>query len=479
MKRSIVLVIVLIISLGVKAYDVVVDGIAYNLTSKLKTAEVTSGDEPYTGEVVIPSTINAKGATYTVTSVGKEAFRECEGLTKVTISENVESLELRSFYFCENLTDVILPQSLRYIKDSVFHGCTSLANINLPNHLESIGSYAFCYCYALKSVVIPESITELTANSIFNQCTGLTSVTLPKNMVTLGTAFVYCTSLKSIELPPNLEFLGGFYGCTSLTELILPNSCFYSGNNQECTSLKKLVLGTEMRDMDNKAFYHCKDLEEVYCYATEPPTAINPTYFDEALIEFATLHVPDESLDKYASTAPWKNFGNIVGIDGTELTKCENPVISYSDGKLTVTCTTEGASCITKVTDTSIKTYYDTEIPLTLTYTVTAYATALGHRDSDVVTATLCWVNSTPETEGMVSDIKEHAGNVVLIQNQGQMLMVAGIDDGTPVSVYSVDGQLMGTSKAHGRQATVSASMEKGSVVVVKFGDKAAKVVVR
>ena len=476
MKRISVFIIMMVVAVSMQAYDVVVGEIAYNLTSKLKTAEVTSGDEPYTGEIVIPGTIQANGTTYTVTAVGKEAFRECAGLTKVTISENVESLELRAFYFCENLTDVVLPQSLRYIKDSAFHGCTSLANINLPNHLESIGSYAFCYCYALKSVVIPESITELTANSIFNQCTGLTSVTLPKNMVTLGTAFVYCTSLKSIELPPNLEFLGGFYGCTSLTELILPNSCFYSGNNQECTSLKKLVLGTEMRDMDNKAFYHCKDLEEVYCYATEPPTAINPTYFDEALIEFATLHVPDESLDKYAAAAPWKDFGNIVGIDGTELTKCENPVISYSDGKLTVTCATEGASCITKVTDTSIKTYYDTEIPLTLTYTVTAYATALGHRDSDVVTATLCWVNSTPETEGMVSDIKEHAGNVIVIQNQGNRITVSGLDDGTPVSVYSVDGQLMNTGKAFGQQATVEAKAEKGSVVIVKVGGKTMKV---
>jgi hypothetical protein len=304
-------------------------------------------------------------------------------------------------------------------------------------------------------------------------------VTLPKNLVALGTAFVNCTSLTSIDLPPNLETLGGFYGCTSLTELVLPNSCYYSGNNQECTSLKKVILGTGLRDMDIKAFYHCKDLEEVYCYAIEPPQAITPTYFDESLIEYATLHVPDGSVDKYAAADPWKNFGRIIGIDCTELTKCDNPVISYSDGKLNVTCATEGASCITKVTDTSIKTYYDSEIPLTLTYTVTSYATALGHRDSDVVTATLCWVNATPETEGLSSDIKEHLGNVVLIQSQGKMITLWGIEDGTPVSIYSTDGKLIGTSKAYGHQATVSSSLEKGSVVVVKFGDEAAKVVVR
>ena len=32
-----------------------IDGIYYNLISKSKTAEVTSGEEKYSGEVVIPS----------------------------------------------------------------------------------------------------------------------------------------------------------------------------------------------------------------------------------------------------------------------------------------------------------------------------------------------------------------------------------------------------------------------------------------
>lgn len=476
MKRVSVLLLAMLVCAFMQAYDVVVDGIAYNLTSKIKTAEVTSGDSPYEGEIVIPSTINAKGATYKVVAVGEGAFMECQGLTKVTISENVESLELRAFYFCQNLTDVVLPNSLKYIKSHVFHGCISLSNINLPNQLESIGSYAFCYC-ALTSVVIPESITILNGGRSFNECTKLTSVTLPKNMTVLGYEFVGCTSLEKLELPPNLEHFGGVYDCTALTELIYPNSCYYSGINQGCTSLKKVVLGTGMTEMAQNAFKRCKDLEDVYCYATEVPFCIQTTFFDDALIEYATLHVPDEAINKYAAAEPWKNFGKIVGINGTELTKCENPVISYSDGKLLVTCGTEGANCITTVTDTSIKTYYDNEIPLTLTYTVTAYATATGHRDSDVVTATLCWVNSTPETEGLSLDIKEHVGNAVLIQNQGQILTVSGLEDGTPVSVYSTDGHLVGSSKSHGSQVSIDTNLEKGSVVIVKFGEKAGKIV--
>ena len=198
MKRIGVFLITLAVSLAMQAYDVVVGDIAYNLTSKVKTAEVTAGDEPYTGEIVIPSTINANGAKYKVTVIGQEAFRECEGLTKVTIQENVESIELRAFYFCENLTDVTLPNSLKYIKDSAFHGCVSLKSVTFPDQLETIGSNAFHYCYELKSIVIPESVTTIGTYA-FEQCKGLTSVTLPENMTYLGYVFGNCTSLKNVS----------------------------------------------------------------------------------------------------------------------------------------------------------------------------------------------------------------------------------------------------------------------------------------
>ena len=51
------LILSVVFSTSVLAYDVLVDGIYYNLNSEGKTAEVTYGGEKYRGKVVIPSSI--------------------------------------------------------------------------------------------------------------------------------------------------------------------------------------------------------------------------------------------------------------------------------------------------------------------------------------------------------------------------------------------------------------------------------------
>ena len=86
------LILSVVFSTSALAYDVKIDGIYYNLISKGKTAEVTSGEEKYSGEVVIPSSITVEGKEYTVKSIGNEAFYKCSGLTSVDIPNSVTSI---------------------------------------------------------------------------------------------------------------------------------------------------------------------------------------------------------------------------------------------------------------------------------------------------------------------------------------------------------------------------------------------------
>ena len=69
-----------------------INGIWYNLIAKARVAEVTSGTTKYTGDVVIPATIKYKDVTYSVTGIGSTAFRDCSGLTSVTIPNSVTNL---------------------------------------------------------------------------------------------------------------------------------------------------------------------------------------------------------------------------------------------------------------------------------------------------------------------------------------------------------------------------------------------------
>ncbi len=88
MKKLLIVFILFLLPSLVNAYDVEKRFIYYNLISKTQEAEVTYGDSKYGGNIVIPETISYDGITYTVTSIGQEAFRDCYSLKSVTIPSN-------------------------------------------------------------------------------------------------------------------------------------------------------------------------------------------------------------------------------------------------------------------------------------------------------------------------------------------------------------------------------------------------------
>ena len=140
------LILSVVFSTSALAYDVKRDGIYYNLISKVKTAEVTKGEEEYSGEVVIPSSITVAGKEYTVTSIGNEAFYRCSGLTSVTIPNSVTSIGECALSGCRGLTSVTIPNSVTSIGDRAFEYCKGLTSITIPNSVTSIGWGVFRDC---------------------------------------------------------------------------------------------------------------------------------------------------------------------------------------------------------------------------------------------------------------------------------------------------------------------------------------------
>ena len=75
------------------------NGIYYNINSITGTAEVTFGSNnynSYSGQVIIPNAVTHDNRSYAVAAVGENAFRNCSGLTAVTIGENVATIGKRA-----------------------------------------------------------------------------------------------------------------------------------------------------------------------------------------------------------------------------------------------------------------------------------------------------------------------------------------------------------------------------------------------
>ena len=118
-------------------------------------------------------------------------------------------------------------------------------------------------------------------------------------------------------IPNSVTTIGSaaFWNCTSLTSITIPNSVTSIGNLafQKCTSLTSITIGSGVRSIGRKAFALCPEVKDVYCYAEEVPTT-ESNIFDGSYIEYATLHVPAESIDAYKAAEPWKNFKEIVAL---------------------------------------------------------------------------------------------------------------------------------------------------------------------
>lgn len=164
---------VLLGSVMANAYDFEVGGIYYNIISATDlTAEVTNGDNKYTGDVIIPSTVNYKSRDLAVIAIGWGGFSGCTELNSITIPNSVKSIGGSAFEDCSSLISITIPDSVTSINSSTFEDCSSLTSIIIPNGVITIGREAFSGCSSLTNITIPNSVISI-GEGAFNKCTSL------------------------------------------------------------------------------------------------------------------------------------------------------------------------------------------------------------------------------------------------------------------------------------------------------------------
>lgn len=123
LRRTFSAVIFMMLSTLSWAYDFEVDGIFYEIDEyDKKSVMVTNGLLRYSGHIVIPSTVDYRGKTYSVTRIGSGAFHNCI-LTSIVIPSSVTSIGQRAFMYCTQLTSIVIPSSVTSIESQAFSGC--------------------------------------------------------------------------------------------------------------------------------------------------------------------------------------------------------------------------------------------------------------------------------------------------------------------------------------------------------------------
>ena len=129
------------VSVGTKITDKKTGNI-YKITSSRSSSRTVAfiGNKVKTS-VTIPTTIKIKGATYKVTEISTNAFKNNRKLKKVVIGQNIVKIGKNAFYGCKKLTSITIKSSrltLKNIGKNAFKNTSPKATVKVPKKQKAL-----------------------------------------------------------------------------------------------------------------------------------------------------------------------------------------------------------------------------------------------------------------------------------------------------------------------------------------------------
>ena len=277
--RMLALVACITCTIGASAYDFedYSTNMYYNIVNS-DEASLTYYDtdyNTYSGFVYVPGYAEAGAlhpVTYPVTSIGQYAFRDCSGLTGVSIGSNVKTIGFDAFWNCTSLSSLDIPDNVTTIENWAFEGCSSMNPVKIGSGVTSIGGSAFSGCTGLYHIecraTTPPTITNTTfPSSLYSKVT----LHVPKaalNAYKNANYWMNFTNIESIELY-DFIYNGIYYNAyredaVSVTrERWDSNNCYSSSNITIPSTVYNNGQAYTVGGISNYAFRYCSNLQSI------------------------------------------------------------------------------------------------------------------------------------------------------------------------------------------------------------------------
>lgn len=272
----------------------------------------------------VRSSVTFGNASFPVTSVASNAFRNQGGIRQITLPDSVVQVGSYAFANCGSLQEIVWGSGLRSIEAHAFESCANLRAVILPDGIESIGDYAFAFIDGM-TVLVPLSVeiigkSAFVSSNIFlaaEQVEGadannLSSCSISsgverlahigdfdyilfsngsalaityygegdilvmddvvsfneKNYTVTGLSsglFASNVVLTQVTLPSSITAIPArlFQNCSALETIVLPDEVTFIGDYAfaECFALFTVSMGNKVASIGNYAFDNCNSLK--------------------------------------------------------------------------------------------------------------------------------------------------------------------------------------------------------------------------